>query len=224
MTSQTASSLLLSPHPTSFPASFAPLYEPNSGLYLFFFSHIFSAQATMLSRSSLSRNAPRAFAAGRRSMASAASPAFQYDVSEASGVKVANREVEGPTGTLALVAKAGSRYQPFPGFSDALDRFAFKVGPTPSIGSYQVYLVVLNIQFLNRLPSSGLPCGSPGRLSCWAVKSRRHTRAKTLSSGPSSSPRISPTSQSCWPRLLPSPSSQVSWSLSMNGGCYSAII
>ncbi|KAF3028773.1 ubiquinol-cytochrome c reductase core subunit 1 [Penicillium rubens] len=80
----------------------------------------------MLSRSSLSRNAPRAFAAGRRSMASAASPAFQYDVSEASGVKVANREVEGPTGTLALVAKAGSRYQPFPGFSDALDRFAFK--------------------------------------------------------------------------------------------------
>ncbi|KAJ5383273.1 Peptidase M16 core [Penicillium concentricum] len=81
----------------------------------------------MLSRSSLSRNAPRAFAAaGRRSMASAANPAFQYDVSEASGVKVANRQVEGPTGTLALVAKAGSRYQPFPGFSDALDRFAFK--------------------------------------------------------------------------------------------------
>lgn len=84
----------------------------------------------MLSRSSLCRNAPRAF--GRRSMASAANPAFQYDVSEASGVKLANREVEGPTGTLALVAKAGSRYQPFPGFADALDRFAFKVGPPPS--------------------------------------------------------------------------------------------
>ncbi|KAJ5576289.1 Peptidase M16 core [Penicillium sp. DV-2018c] len=81
----------------------------------------------MLSRSSLSRNAPRAFsAAGRRSMASAANPAFQYDVTEASGVKVANRQVDGPTGTLALVAKAGSRYQPFPGFSDALERFAFK--------------------------------------------------------------------------------------------------
>ena len=210
---------MLSPHPTSFPASFAPLYKPNSGLYLFFFSHIFSAQATMLSRSSLSRNAPRAFAAGRRSMASAANPAFQYDVSEASGVRIANREVEGPTGTLALVAKAGSRYQPFPGFSDALDRFAFKVGPMASIGSYQAYLVILNIQFLlNRLPSSGLHCGSPGRLSCWAVKSRRHTRAKTLSSGPSSSPRISLTSQSCWLRLLPRPSSQVSRSLSMNGG------
>jgi ubiquinol-cytochrome c reductase core subunit 2 len=59
-------------------------------------------------------------------MASAANPTFQYDVTEASGVKVANREVEGPTGTLALVAKAGSRYQPFPGFSDALEKFAFK--------------------------------------------------------------------------------------------------
>ncbi|KAJ5134363.1 Ubiquinol-cytochrome C reductase complex core protein 2 [Penicillium atrosanguineum] len=79
----------------------------------------------MLSRSSV-RNAPRALAAGRRAMASAANPTFQYDVSEASGVKVANREVAGPTSTLALVAKAGSRYQPFPGFSDALEKFAFK--------------------------------------------------------------------------------------------------
>lgn len=82
----------------------------------------------MLSRSSV-RNAPRALAASRRAMASAANPTFQYDVTEASGVKVANREVAGPTGTLALVAKAGSRYQPFPGFSDALEKFAFKVGP-----------------------------------------------------------------------------------------------
>lgn len=82
----------------------------------------------MLSRSSLSRNAPRALSAGRRAMASAANPTFQYDVTEAAGVKVANREVNGATGTLALVAKAGSRYQPFPGFSDALEKFAFKVG------------------------------------------------------------------------------------------------
>lgn len=81
----------------------------------------------MLSRSSLSRNAPRALSAGRRAMASAANPSFQYDVTEAAGVKVANREVSGATGTLALVAKAGSRYQPFPGFADALEKFAFKV-------------------------------------------------------------------------------------------------
>ncbi|KAF5867210.1 ubiquinol-cytochrome c reductase core subunit 1 [Aspergillus alliaceus] len=89
----------------------------------------------MLSRSTFSRNAPRALqkqcsAAGvnsRRSMASTATPGLQYDVTEAAGVKLANREVAGPTATLALVAKAGPRYQPFPGFSDALEQFAFKV-------------------------------------------------------------------------------------------------
>ncbi|PYH98364.1 LuxS/MPP-like metallohydrolase [Aspergillus ellipticus CBS 707.79] len=88
----------------------------------------------MLSRSTFSRNAPRALqkqcsAAGansRRSMASATTPGLQYDVTESAGVKVANREVAGPTGTLALVAKAGPRYQPFPGFSDVLEQFAFK--------------------------------------------------------------------------------------------------
>ncbi|KAL2817233.1 Metalloenzyme, LuxS/M16 peptidase-like protein [Aspergillus cavernicola] len=81
----------------------------------------------MLSRSAISRNAPRAFqsAASHRGMASAAS-GLQYDVSEAAGVKLANREPAGVTGTIALVAKAGSRYQPFPGFSDALELFAFQ--------------------------------------------------------------------------------------------------
>ncbi|KAL4788429.1 Metalloenzyme, LuxS/M16 peptidase-like protein [Aspergillus varians] len=82
----------------------------------------------MLSRSAISRNAPRALqsAASRQGMASAATAGLQYDVSESSGVKVANREPAGVTGTLALVAKAGSRYQPFPGLSDALELFAFQ--------------------------------------------------------------------------------------------------
>ncbi|PKY03961.1 putative ubiquinol-cytochrome C reductase complex core protein 2 [Aspergillus campestris IBT 28561] len=85
----------------------------------------------MLSRSTISRNAPRALqkqcsAVNGRGMASAATPGLQYDVSESAGVKFANREIAGPTGTLALVAKAGPRYQPFPGFSDALEQFAFK--------------------------------------------------------------------------------------------------
>ncbi|KAL4959877.1 ubiquinol--cytochrome-c reductase subunit 2 [Aspergillus stella-maris] len=81
----------------------------------------------MLSRSAVSRNAPRALkSASRRGMASAATPGLQYDVSESAGVKVANREPVGVTGTLALVAKAGTRYQPFPGFSDALELFAFQ--------------------------------------------------------------------------------------------------
>ena len=61
-------------------------------------------------------------------MASATTPGLQYEVSDSAGVKVANREIEGPTGTLALVAKAGSRYQPFPGFSEPLAQFAFQVG------------------------------------------------------------------------------------------------
>ncbi|KAI9933352.1 hypothetical protein ASPWEDRAFT_185518 [Aspergillus wentii DTO 134E9] len=88
----------------------------------------------MLSRSTFARNAPRALqkqcsaasASSRRGMASAVTPGLQYDVSESSGLKIANREVSGPTSTLALVAKAGSRYQPFPGFSDVLEHFAFK--------------------------------------------------------------------------------------------------
>ncbi|THC93514.1 hypothetical protein EYZ11_007005 [Aspergillus tanneri] len=88
----------------------------------------------MLSRSTFSRSAPRALqrqcsagaASSRRAMTSAATPGLQYDVSESAGVKVANRDGAGPTGTLALVAKAGPRYQPFPGFSDALEYFAFK--------------------------------------------------------------------------------------------------
>ena len=87
----------------------------------------------MLSRSNFTKNAPRALqlqkqcsVVGRRSMASATS-GFQFNASETAGVKLANREVGGPTGSLALVAKAGARYQPLPGFSDALEQFAFKV-------------------------------------------------------------------------------------------------
>lgn len=82
----------------------------------------------MLSRSALRRNAPRALqSAANRGMASAATSGLQYDVTESAGVKIANREPAGATGTLALVSKAGSRYQPFPGFSDALELFAFQV-------------------------------------------------------------------------------------------------
>jgi hypothetical protein len=190
---------------------------------IYFLSSSNCSRCTMLSRSSLSRNAPRALSAGRRAMASAANPSFQYDVTEAAGVKVANREVAGPTGTIALVAKAGSRYQPFPGFADALEKFAFKVRcgsinrkpappsrPIPT-GHLQVDPLNSNMQPLNRLPSSARHCGSLVRSSCWAVRSRRHTLAKTSSSVPSSSQTTSHTSQSCWPRLPANPSLLVSW-------------
>ncbi|KAL1958357.1 hypothetical protein VTO42DRAFT_4674 [Malbranchea cinnamomea] len=83
----------------------------------------------MLSRSGFGRNAAQAisrqcFGQARRGMATA--KGFEYEASEAAGVKLATRDIPGPTTTLSVIAKAGSRYQPLPGFSDALAKFAFK--------------------------------------------------------------------------------------------------
>ncbi|KAI9820934.1 MAG: ubiquinol-cytochrome c reductase core subunit 1 [Phylliscum demangeonii] len=61
----------------------------------------------------------------RRAFAVPASGTFQYHASEAGGVKIASRDLPGLTTTLALVAKAGTRYQPLPGFTEGLERFAF---------------------------------------------------------------------------------------------------
>ena len=63
----------------------------------------------------------------RRGLAAAASGSFQYETGDASGVKFASRDLPCPTTTLTVVAKAGTRYQPLPGYSDALEKFAFKV-------------------------------------------------------------------------------------------------
>lgn len=178
----------------------------------------------MLLRSTFSRNASRALQSnGLRGMASAVTPGPRYDVSEAAGVKVANRDVVGATGSLVLVAKAGPRYQPFPGFSEALESFAFKVR-----SSYPIGLLLHHITWgrsttnhyvtIDSLHSNGRRCGSLGRLNCWAVRFPRHIRARTSSSRPSSSRTIFHTSPSCWPKLRPKPSSQVS------GGMWAMII
>lgn len=66
----------------------------------------------------------------RRGLATAASATFSYETSEAAGVKIGSRNIDGPTTYLALVAKAGTRYQPLPGATEALEKFAFKVGST----------------------------------------------------------------------------------------------
>ena len=63
----------------------------------------------------------------RRGLAAVASGSFNYQVGDASGLKYASRDLPGPTTHLAVVAKAGSRYQPLPGWSDGLEQFAFKV-------------------------------------------------------------------------------------------------
>ena len=69
----------------------------------------------------------------RRGLAAPASGSFQYEAGEAKGVKFASRDFAGPTTTLALVAKAGTRYQPLPGLTEGLANFAFRVRPRASI-------------------------------------------------------------------------------------------
>ncbi|KAI5282911.1 ubiquinol-cytochrome c reductase core subunit 1 [Ascosphaera aggregata] len=91
----------------------------------------------MFSRSILARSAPRATAAlrshqslaicRRRCMATAADTAkYEYETAEAAGVKYANQNIPGLTGSLTVVAKGGSRYQASEGFSEVLEKFAFK--------------------------------------------------------------------------------------------------
>ena len=98
-------------------------------------SGLCSAHAMMMSRNAFGRTLRRTLRhnccptspRSCRGIVSSTSPGLQYETAEAAGVKIANREIGAPTTTIALVAKAGSRYQPFPGFSEALAQFAFKV-------------------------------------------------------------------------------------------------
>lgn len=63
----------------------------------------------------------------RRGLAAPSSGTFAYQSGEAGGVKLASRDLAGPTATLAVIAKAGTRYQPFPGLAEGLEKFAFRV-------------------------------------------------------------------------------------------------
>lgn len=63
----------------------------------------------------------------RRCLTNAALGSFSYETGDAGGVKFASRDLLGPTTHLAVVAKAGTRYQPLPGFSEGLEKFSFKV-------------------------------------------------------------------------------------------------
>ena len=85
----------------------------------------------MIQRARLARQGLQAFqrcgnATAKRRMATAASGGFNYETGEAAGVKFASRDLPGPTTHLAVVAKAGTRFQPLPGFSEGLEKFAFK--------------------------------------------------------------------------------------------------
>ncbi|KAH6670065.1 putative cytochrome b-c1 complex subunit 2 [Halenospora varia] len=89
----------------------------------------------MISRSAIGRNAQLALRrqccakpSNRRGLAAAVSgsTSFSYESADVGGVKVASRDVAGPTTKLAIVAKAGTRYQPLPGLTVGLKQFAFK--------------------------------------------------------------------------------------------------
>lgn len=62
-----------------------------------------------------------------RTLASAKSGGFNYEIGEVNGVKFASRDLPGPTAQLAVVARAGTRFQLYPGFAEGLEKFAFKV-------------------------------------------------------------------------------------------------
>ncbi|KAK4248589.1 Metalloenzyme, LuxS/M16 peptidase-like protein [Corynascus novoguineensis] len=62
----------------------------------------------------------------QRGFAAAASPKPSYEPTTIAGVKVASRDDNGPTTRLAVVAKAGTRYEPLPGLTVGLEEFAFK--------------------------------------------------------------------------------------------------
>jgi ubiquinol-cytochrome c reductase core subunit 2 len=90
----------------------------------------------MISRSAIGTNAQLVLRrqccvkpSNRRGLAAAVSgsTAFSYDTADVGGVKVASRDVAGPTTKLAVVAKAGTRYQSAPGLTSGLEQFAFKV-------------------------------------------------------------------------------------------------
>ncbi|KAL8762334.1 MAG: hypothetical protein Q9184_001641 [Pyrenodesmia sp. 2 TL-2023] len=62
----------------------------------------------------------------RRTLASQKSGAFNYKTGEVNGIKFASRDIPGPTTQLAVVARAGTRFQLYPGFAEGLEKFAFK--------------------------------------------------------------------------------------------------
>lgn len=84
----------------------------------------------MLSRSALGRHTQRAarrsWQQQNRGLAAPASGSFTYESGDAQGIKFASRDIPGPVSSLAIVAKAGTRYQAFPGLTEALQLYAFK--------------------------------------------------------------------------------------------------
>ena len=138
----------------------------------------------------------------RRGLAAPSSGTFSYQTDEVAGVKCASRDLAGPTTTLALVAKAGTRYQPLPGLAEGLEKFAFRVCwrrfmhrlaslyPWADLCLFRTHNVDLHyVSFENQSSS--------------ARHSSHHIPARASSLAPNFSVMTSHTTWSCWERWLP---------------------
>ena len=88
----------------------------------------------MISRSALTWGAQRSLrwpilsACQLRRYATAVSGSASYEIADVNGLRVVSRDTYGPTTKLAIVAKAGTRYETAPGLTVGLEEYAFKVG------------------------------------------------------------------------------------------------
>ncbi|KAJ4306660.1 ubiquinol-cytochrome c reductase core subunit 1 [Collariella sp. IMI 366227] len=82
----------------------------------------------MFSRPALTRGQPAGSSPpAQRGFAAVASPKASYEPATIAGVKVASRDDSGPTTRLAVVAKAGTRYEPLPGLTNTQKRSALRI-------------------------------------------------------------------------------------------------
>jgi len=153
-------------------------------------------QADMVLRQTLGRHASRTFGvapATRRGLASPASGSFQYQTGEAAGVKFASRDLPGPTATVALVAKAGTRYQSLPGLAEGLEKYAFRVWWTHNDKPLAL-VTQLIVNALRRTPTVVQLFDSNAKPSSSVLPSSHTTLARALSLEPNSSAMIFLTS------------------------------
>ncbi len=144
----------------------------------------------------------------RRTLASAKSAGYSFETGEVNGIKFASRDIPGPTTQLALVARAGTRFQVFPGFAEGLEKFAFKVLSWTYEGMLHDVLTMAWNLFSRHI--SDHPSVSLESQSCLG-RSYSHTiQEKILSSVPNSSETIYHTSPNYSVKSSQKPGSPVS--------------
>lgn len=172
----------------------------------------------MFSRTALSRGAQLATCrqassklAQRRGYAavSSAPDTHTYETTDVGGVKIAARDSHGPTTKLAIVAKAGTRYQPAPGLTAGLEEFAFKarLNRIDETGHFRGYELIRDDGY--RTPRDGPHFESPVRASFWEVNCSHTTPGRLLLSRQASCARTFLTSPSYWQRSSRKPSTPV---------------